>query len=176
MHMGFPTEKQSRIKGLLSCTPSPSQSTVLYQAHLGWGKSAKLLNTSLIPLAILHYTSIKNQIRSSNPTLAGADATVIEELHLSISILLLTLSSAKLFLAAYEDEDGLAYMDESSRGRSQPRSKSRKKLTFSRQYDHMEDPILRGQSHSDLRIVKDVEIEVTSEAVELQDRGGMYRS
>ncbi|PWY85952.1 hypothetical protein BO70DRAFT_423068 [Aspergillus heteromorphus CBS 117.55] len=147
---------------------------LIYRLHLKRSRKLTVLailgcRGILIPLAILHYTSIREQITSSNPTLAGAYATVIEELHLSTSILLLTLSSAKLFLAAYEDDDGLAYMDESSRGKSQPRSRSRRTLTLSRQLDHMEDPILR-HSRSDLQIVKDVQISVTSETIELRDQ------
>ncbi|OOF91938.1 hypothetical protein ASPCADRAFT_133990 [Aspergillus carbonarius ITEM 5010] len=126
----------------------------------------------LIPLAVLHYISVHQQIASDDPTLVGAYATVIEELHLSISILLLTLSSVKLFLATYEDDDGLAYTNDASRGRSQPRSRSRKTLTFSRAtttrpWDNMEEPILYN---SDRVIMKAVQIEVTSEVMEMQDR------
>ncbi|PYI09475.1 hypothetical protein BO78DRAFT_404995 [Aspergillus sclerotiicarbonarius CBS 121057] len=128
------------------------------------------------PVKLIYRVRLKRSrklaISSADPTLTGAYATVIEELHLSISILLLTLSSVKLFLATYEDDDGLAYTSDASRGRSQPRSRSRKTLTFSRSasvrpWDNMEEPILYDP---DRMIMKAVQIEVTSEVVEMQHR------
>ncbi|PWY81735.1 hypothetical protein BO94DRAFT_520536 [Aspergillus sclerotioniger CBS 115572] len=150
---------------------------LIYRVHLRRSRKLAVLSILgcrgiLIPLAVLHYVSIRKQISSDDPTLIGAYATVIEELHLSISILLLTLSSVKLFLATYEDDDGLAYTNDASRGRSQPRSRSRKTLTFSRAttarpWDNMEEPILYDPNRM---IIKDVQIEVTSEVMEMQDR------
>ncbi|RAK96489.1 uncharacterized protein BO80DRAFT_224707 [Aspergillus ibericus CBS 121593] len=150
---------------------------LIYRVRLGRSRKLAVLSILgcrgiLIPLAVLHYISIHKQISSSDPTLVGAYATVIEELHLSISILLLTLSSVKLFLATYEDDDGLAYTNDASRGKSQLRSRSRKTLTFprsvtTRPWDNMEEPILYDP---DRMIMKAVQIEVTSEVVEMQDR------
>ncbi|RAH73873.1 uncharacterized protein BO66DRAFT_468296 [Aspergillus aculeatinus CBS 121060] len=63
----------------------------------------------LIPLTTIHYRTLLTQLHSPNPTLEASTPTILRELYLATSILLLTLSSFKMLIAVYEDDDGLAY-------------------------------------------------------------------
>ncbi|RAH87355.1 hypothetical protein BO86DRAFT_300762 [Aspergillus japonicus CBS 114.51] len=149
----------------------------------------------LIPLSAIHLYFIEKQIRSSDPTLLGAYATTTAELHLSLSIVLLTISSLKLFVAVYEDEQGFAYTEEisGSHSNSGPTAPTAWKLSR-----HIKDPallparngtdrepILQGTSASASSsraacllkrtnaIMKSVQISVTRESIELDERGGV---
>ncbi|PYH78868.1 hypothetical protein BO82DRAFT_316641, partial [Aspergillus uvarum CBS 121591] len=81
----------------------------------------------LIPLTTIHYRTLITQLHSPNPTLQASTPTILKELYLATSILLLTLSSFKMLVAVYEDEDGLAYY--TSDGGGAHNSKSRHQNT-----------------------------------------------
>ncbi|GKZ63506.1 hypothetical protein AnigIFM49718_000815 [Aspergillus niger] len=159
---------------------------VLFAAavHYGWGKSKELIPFS-------DYTQMK-KIYSSNPTLVGTYATIVAELHLSLSIVLLTVSCLKMFVAVYEDDHGLAYTEDASNshsrsGRSGPKSwrSSRpvKDLSSFGSSCNEEEPILRTEAtvsasspplegHRRNAIMKSVQISVTRESIELGEMAG----
>ncbi|GJP94213.1 cytochrome P450 family protein [Aspergillus niger] len=146
----------------------------------------------LIPLSAVHLYYIHLQIYSSNPTLVGTYATIVAELHLSLSIVLLTVSCLKMFVAVYEDDHGLAYTEDASNshsrsGRSGPKSwrSSRpvKDLSSFGSSCNEEEPILRTEAtvsasspplegHRRNAIMKSVQISVTRESIELGEMAG----
>lgn len=110
---------------------------------------------------------------------------------------LLTISSLKIFVAVYEDEQGLAYTEDGSKSQSQSGRGTRTRtwrasrpakdpMLLSAAWD--EEPILPssesassaghdlGASGGGREIVKSVHISVTSESIELQERGGPVTS
>ncbi|CAK41586.1 uncharacterized protein BO96DRAFT_329999 [Aspergillus niger CBS 101883] len=145
------------------------------------------LSKKLKVLAILNC-----RIYSSNPTLVGTYATIVAELHLSLSIVLLTVSCLKMFVAVYEDDHGLAYTEDASNshsrsGRSGPKSwrSSRpvKDLSSFGSSCNEEEPILRTEAtvsasspplegHRRNAIMKSVQISVTRESIELGEMAG----
>ncbi|RAH67871.1 uncharacterized protein BO66DRAFT_141354 [Aspergillus aculeatinus CBS 121060] len=148
----------------------------------------------LIPLSAVHLYLVQRQIRSSDPTLLGAYATTTAELHMSLSIVLLTISSLKLFVAVYEDDQGFAYTEEisGSHSNSGPTAPTAWKLSRHikdpslqpRRNGTDREPILQGTSASASSsktpcllkrtnaIMKSVQISVTRESIELDERGG----
>ncbi|PYH43460.1 uncharacterized protein BP01DRAFT_323083 [Aspergillus saccharolyticus JOP 1030-1] len=145
----------------------------------------------LIPLSAIHFHYAQKQIRSSDPTLLGAYATTTAELHMSLSIVLLTVSSLKLFVAVYEDDQGFAYTEEitGSNSNSGPTAPTSWKLSRPiRDRGHCaspgsaRQPILQGTSASASSsktpcllkrtnaIMKSVQISVTRECIELEER------
>ncbi|RAK78895.1 uncharacterized protein BO72DRAFT_467338 [Aspergillus fijiensis CBS 313.89] len=148
----------------------------------------------LIPLSAVHLYFVQRQIRSSDPTLLGAYATTTAELHMSLSIVLLTISSLKLFVAVYEDDQGFAYTEEisGSHSNSGPTAPTAWKLSRHikdpslqpRRNGTDREPILQGTSASASSsktpcllkrtnaIMKSVQISVTRESIELDERGG----
>lgn len=133
----------------------------------------------LIPIAAVHLYYIHQQIQSPNPPLEGAFATVTAEIHVAISVLVLIAPLMKPFIAAYVDENGLAYTDDASKSRSPHSSRSRTILGISSRkardpYSWTEDEsLVRSASlGADNRILKSVQISVDREAaLELSDRG-----
>ena len=77
------------------------------------------LINSLIPLSATHLSYLKTQTTSPNPPLDGAYATTVAEVHLGLSVILLAISSLKIFVAVYEDDQGLAYTEDASKSHSQ---------------------------------------------------------
>jgi hypothetical protein len=73
---------------------------------------------SLIPVGAIHLHYIGQQINSPDPTLEGTFATVVAELHVALTVLVLTAPLMKPFVAAYVDENGLAYTDDASKTRA----------------------------------------------------------
>ncbi|KNG91033.1 hypothetical protein ANOM_000828 [Aspergillus nomiae NRRL 13137] len=69
----------------------------------------------LIPLSAVHLYFIQKQVQSTDPTLTGTYATTVAQIHVGVSVLVLTVSSLKMFVAVYEDEQGLAYTEDASK-------------------------------------------------------------
>ncbi|PYH97341.1 hypothetical protein BO71DRAFT_140371 [Aspergillus ellipticus CBS 707.79] len=143
----------------------------------------------LIPLSATHLYYMHSQNQSSNPSLIGTYATSVAELHLSLSVLLLTLSCLKMFVAVYEDDNGLAYTEDASKshshsGRTPPKSwRSPRQAKGPSSFCGEDEPILRteasvsassGQNHNtdSNAIVKSVQISVTRETIELGEFQG----
>jgi len=137
----------------------------------------------LIPLSALHLYYIHVQVNSTDPTLIGSYATSVEEIHVAFNVLLLNMSSVKYLLAAYEDENKIAYTREASHSQSHSNSgviskskmftSSRSRTTRNSKHDrdNMEEPILpNGQR----QIMKSVQISVDHEAIELQNRSTVH--
>ncbi|KAE8377710.1 hypothetical protein BDV26DRAFT_292935 [Aspergillus bertholletiae] len=142
----------------------------------------------LVPLSVIHLYFIQRQIQSSNPTLTGTHATIVAQIHLGVSVLVLTVSSLKVFVAVYEDEEGLAYTEEASKspgiGDNSRQSKT-KSCRWSRQTkepstpttscdDGTIIPLVSGARGCGNTIVKSVRISVTHETrenIELGERG-----
>ncbi|KAE8416059.1 hypothetical protein BDV36DRAFT_310472 [Aspergillus pseudocaelatus] len=144
----------------------------------------------LIPLSAIHLYFVQKQIQSPNPTLAGTYATIVAQIHLGVSVLVLTVSSLKMFVAVYEDEQGLAYTEDASKSlgisnndncrqwktRSWRRSRQTKKLSPSSTGcdDGPFIPLASETRVSGNTIVKSVHISVTHEArgnIVLGERG-----
>ncbi|RAL08275.1 uncharacterized protein BO97DRAFT_223958 [Aspergillus homomorphus CBS 101889] len=168
LNVQIPQKKKITVLGILSC------------------------RIILIPLSAIHLYYIQKQIQSSNPTLLGAYATTTAELHLSLSIVLLTVSSLKLFVAVYEDDQGFAYTEDisgshSNSGPTVPTawriSRHVKDPSLLRGSGTEHEPILQGTSASASSsrtpcllkrtnaILKSVQVSVTRESIELEDRG-----
>ncbi|KAJ5371625.1 hypothetical protein N7517_003631 [Penicillium concentricum] len=73
---------------------------------------------SLIPVGAIHLHYMSQQVNSPDPTLEGTFATVVTELHVALSVLVLIAPLIKPFVAAYVDENGLAYTDDASKSRT----------------------------------------------------------
>lgn len=140
----------------------------------------------------MHLYYIHSQIYSSNPSLAGTYATMVAELHLSLSIVLLTVSCLKMFVAVYEDDHGFAYTEDASNSQSRSGRTPQKSWRSSRPVKDLgsfgsscieEEPILRTEAtasasspplegHQSNAILKSVQISVTRESIELGEIAG----
>ncbi|KAJ5091053.1 hypothetical protein NUU61_005923 [Penicillium alfredii] len=129
------------------------------------------LNKKTIVLVIL---SCRVQINSTTPSLEGSIATIMAELHIALSVLVLTAPLMKPFLAAYVDEDGLAYTDDSLKTRSPASSRSRRlkilRLSTTRDSETLNPDDTIHATVGSGNILKSVQISVDREAVELPDR------
>ncbi|KAF5865861.1 hypothetical protein ETB97_001928 [Aspergillus alliaceus] len=166
---------------------------VIYKVQISFWKKCIVFTVLscriiLIPLSAVHLHFIQKQTYSSTPTLIGTYATTVAELHLGVSVLVLTVSSLKMFVAVYEDEQGLAYTEDisKSQGISDNSHQSKSRLwRWSRQTKEpsmsstgYEDdcivPLASGARNNINAIVKSVQISVTHEArenIELGERG-----
>ncbi|KAJ5344702.1 hypothetical protein N7452_002706 [Penicillium brevicompactum] len=118
----------------------------------------------LIPVAAVHLYYIGKQMMSSDPTLEGSYATVLAELHVSLSVVVLTAPLMKPFVAAYVDENGLAYTDDISTSRTKPKLTPRS--------DRSDETGSRSSQGAPLvgnQIMKSVQISVDREGVELSE-------
>ncbi|KAH8433912.1 uncharacterized protein LDX57_011548 [Aspergillus melleus] len=173
---------------------------IIYNVQIAFVKKIKVLcilscRVVLIPISAIHLIYINTQTASPNPSLDGAYATTVAELHIGLSVILLTISSLKVFVAAYEDDQGFAYTDDGSKSHSQSgrptrpgtwrASRPAKDPMFSTPaWD--EEPILRSSVPSSRShdmgalgggaIMKSVQISVTRESIELEDRGAKAAS
>ncbi|KAJ5801764.1 uncharacterized protein N7518_003832 [Penicillium psychrosexuale] len=119
----------------------------------------------LIPISAIHLHYIRHQVNSSDPTLEGTFATVVAELHAALSVLVLTAPLMKPFIAAYVDENGLAYTDDASK------SRTNQKLTPNSDRSNSTYPSSRmSNSPAKNRITKRIDISVDHEDVELLER------
>ncbi|KAF7593017.1 hypothetical protein BBP40_012104 [Aspergillus hancockii] len=140
----------------------------------------------LIPLSAVHLYFVHKQIHSSNATLIGTYATTVAEIHVGLSVVVLTVSSLKMFVAAYEDEHGLAYTEDSSKSQSNSGGSRPSKLRpwrWSRQTKDpgasstgCEDEVVSRSAprawNDNTGIVKSVHISVTHETCEGLELGG----
>ncbi|KAJ5937610.1 hypothetical protein N7454_003952 [Penicillium verhagenii] len=130
----------------------------------------------LIPVAAMHLHYIHVQAESSSPTLDGTVATLVAEIHVALSIVVLIAPLMKPFIAAYVDENGLAYTDDVSKSRSPPSSRTRtiKAMLSSK----TRDPYLWAEDNSsrlgtlgpENQIMKSVQISVDRQKLELPER------
>jgi hypothetical protein len=108
---------------------------------------------------------MKQQINSTDPTLDGSYATVVAELHVALSVVVLTAPLMKPFIAAYVDENGLAYTDDASNSRTNP------KLTPQSDRSDGTDPVSRtGDPPPRNFIMKSIQVSVDREVMELSQR------
>ncbi|RAL03183.1 uncharacterized protein BO80DRAFT_423152 [Aspergillus ibericus CBS 121593] len=144
----------------------------------------------LIPLSAIHLYYIHSQIYSTDPSLIGTYATSVAELHLGLSIVLLTVSCLKMFIAVYEDDHGFAYTEDSSQSQSHSGRTPHKSWRSSKPVKNLssfgsneEEPILRTEAtvtasparheeHQSNAILKSVRISVTRESIELDEMQG----
>ncbi|KAJ5817381.1 hypothetical protein N7447_009614 [Penicillium robsamsonii] len=119
----------------------------------------------LIPVGAIHLHYMSRQVNSADPTLEGTFATVVAELHIAFSVLVLIAPLIKPFVAAYMDENGLAYTDDASNSRTnrKPTPRPERSSTI---YPglRMNDPPAKN------RIMRSIEILVDRENVELLER------
>ncbi|KAJ5844785.1 hypothetical protein N7534_008454 [Penicillium rubens] len=116
----------------------------------------------LIPISAIHLHYMSQQVNSADPTLEGTSATVVAELHVAFSVLVLTAPLMKPFVAAYVDENGLAYTDDASK------SRTNHKLTPHSDRSNATCPGSRVSNFpARNRIMKSIEISVDHEDVEL---------
>lgn len=189
----IPCVKKIKVLFILSCR-------VVFVTHLITEPDRPnnpFIIKSLIPLSAIHLTYIHTQTSSMNPSLDGAYAMTVAELHLGLSVTLLTISSLKIFVAVYEDDQGLAYTEDASKSNSRSG-----RLPTWRSSRHVKDPMLitvgcdeepillsslapsSKSRQSDLPstggeasgIIKSVQISVTRDSIELGDRGGTEAS
>lgn len=146
-------------------------------SHSWQSAEANLTRYRLIPVGALHLHFLHFQIKSSDPTLQGSIATVVAELHIALSVVLLTTPLMKPFVAVYVDENGLAYTDDASKSRSRNSSRSRTFKTMMSlkgrdPYAWTEDrsAVHPERSVSDSRILKSVHITVDRNGIELPKR------
>ncbi|KAJ5592034.1 uncharacterized protein N7459_002403 [Penicillium hispanicum] len=130
----------------------------------------------LIPVSAVHLYYMNRQIQSSDPSLEGTIATVVAEIHVALSVMVLITPLMKPFIAAYVDENGLAYTDEASNSRSSHSSRSRTMKGVFKPRDPYasteEEPLSYQQAlAAENRIMKSVQISVAREALELSERG-----
>ncbi|KAJ5732415.1 hypothetical protein N7493_003896 [Penicillium malachiteum] len=135
----------------------------------------------LIPLSAVHLYYMHRQFKSSDPILAGTAATVVAEIHVALSILVLIAPVMKPFIAAYVDSDGLAYTDDVSKSRSPHHSRSwTLKGAFSSRgrdpYLWTQDESPPGVPASSNRILKSVHICVDRRTLELSPRNTVTES
>lgn len=120
---------------------------------------------SLIPISAVHLHYMSHQINSPDPTLEGSFPTIVAELHVALSVLVLTAPLMKSFVAAYVDENGLAYTDDASKSRTNPKLTPQSDRSCGTDPgSHKGDPLAKN------RIMKSIEISVDREAVELDER------
>ncbi|KAJ6014360.1 hypothetical protein N7540_008951 [Penicillium herquei] len=136
---------------------------------------------SLIPLSAVHLHYMHRQVDSSDLTLAGTAATVVAEIHVALSVLVLIAPVMKPFIAAYVDNDGLAYTDDVSKSRSSHHSRSwTLKGAFSSRgrdpYLWTQDESPPGAPASNNRTLKSVHICVDRRTLELSPRNTVTES
>lgn len=120
---------------------------------------------SLIPISAVHLHYMSHQINSSDPTLEGSLPTIVAELHVALSVLVLTAPLMKSFVAAYVDENGLAYTDDASKSRTNPKLTSQSDRSCGTDPgSHKGDPLAKN------RIMKSIKISVDREVVKLDER------
>jgi hypothetical protein len=108
---------------------------------------------------------MSQQMDSADLTLEGSYATVVAELHVALSVVVLTAPLMKPFIAAYVDENGLAYTDDTSRPRTIP------KLTPQSVRPDGTDPGSRvSEPPARNHIMKSIQFSVNRGAVELSER------
>lgn len=135
---------------------------------------------SLIPVSAVHLHYMDRQINSSDPSLEGTIATVVAEIHVALSVMVLITPLMKPFIAAYVDENGLAYTDEASNSRSPHSSRSQTVKGLFKPRDPYasteEEPLSHQQTlAAETRIMKSVQISVDRHALELSERGKRIR-
>ncbi|CAI7668942.1 unnamed protein product [Penicillium discolor] len=119
----------------------------------------------LIPISAIHLHYMSQQVNSPDPTLEGSFATVVAEIHVALSVLVLTAPLMKPFIAAYVDENGLAYTDDASN------SRTNHKVTPHSDRSNETYPRSRmSNSPAKPRILKSIEISVDRDDVELLER------
>ncbi|OQD93307.1 hypothetical protein PENSOL_c033G03287 [Penicillium solitum] len=156
-------------------------SVIFVQIYLGWGKSKLLMadeywnsiekasgcdqDTGLIPISAIHLHYMSQQVNSPDPTLEGSFATVVAEIHVALSVLVLTAPLMKPFIAAYVDENGLAYTDDASNSRT-----NHKITPHSDRSNETYPGSRKSNSPAKHRILKSIEISVDRDNVELLER------
>lgn len=105
------------------------------------------------------------QVNSPDPTLEGSFATVVAEIHVALSVLVLTAPLMKPFIAAYVDENGLAYTDDASNSRT-----NHKVTPHSDRSNEIYPGSRMSNSPAKTRIMKSIEISVDRDDVELLER------
>lgn len=116
----------------------------------------------LIPVVAVHLYYIGKQMRSPDPTLEGTYVTIVAELHVALSVVVLIAPLMKPFIAAYVDENGLAYTDELSASRTKP-----KLVPRSGRSNGTDIGAQHGTFPSTNRIMKSIHISVDREDLEL---------
>lgn len=119
----------------------------------------------MIPIVAVHLHYIGQQIDSSDPTLDGSYATIVAELHVALSVAVLTAPLMKPFIAAYIDEDGLAYTDDISISHPKPQLTHQSARLEGRDTTSPRT----GEPLANNRILKSIQFSVDHEAVELPD-------
>ncbi|CAG8134183.1 unnamed protein product [Penicillium salamii] len=143
----------------------PIQSILRLQTTLGKKVTVILVlscRALLIPVVAVHLYYIGKQMRSPDPTLEGTYATIVAELHVALSVVVLIAPLMKPFIAAYVDENGLAYTDDLSASRTKPKLVHR-----SGRSDGTDIGAQHGTSPSTNRIMKSIHISVYREDLEL---------
>ncbi|KAJ5801970.1 uncharacterized protein N7503_004420 [Penicillium pulvis] len=130
----------------------------------------------LIPVAAVHLYYIHRQVESLDPTLEGTGATLVAEIHVALSTVVLIAPLMKPFIAAYVDENGLAYTDDASKSLSHPSSriKTIKKFFSSKARDPYlwteDEPLPARNPGPENHIMKSVHISVDRRTLELPER------
>ncbi|KAF4772184.1 hypothetical protein HAV15_004967 [Penicillium sp. str.  len=119
----------------------------------------------LIPISAIHLHYMSQQVNSPDPTLEGSFATVVAEIHVALSVLVLTAPLMKPFIAAYVDENGLAYTDDASNSRT-----NHKITPHSDRSNETYPGSRKSNSPAKHRILKSIEISVDRDNVELLER------
>ena len=128
----------------------------------------------LIPISAVHLHYIHRQINSSDPTFGGSFATIVAELHVALSVVVLITPLMKPFIAAYIDENGFAYTDDASKSRSPNSSCSRTHKIFAQLKTAGPSACSSGELTGGNRIVKSVQISVDHEPVELSGHNAAF--
>ncbi|KAJ5153648.1 uncharacterized protein N7500_009087 [Penicillium coprophilum] len=119
----------------------------------------------LVPVGAIHLHCMSQQVNSPDPTLEGTFPTIVAELHVALSVLVLITPLIKPFVAAYVDEHGLAYTDDPSKSRTSHKATvypDRSSTTYPGSRIH--DPPAKKS------LMKRIEISVDRENVELMER------
>ncbi|CAI7656043.1 unnamed protein product [Penicillium viridicatum] len=119
----------------------------------------------LIPISAIHLHYMSQQVNSPDPTLEGTFATVVAEIHVALSVLVLTAPLMKPFIAAYVDENGLAYTDDASNSRT-----NHKVTPHSGRSNETYPGSRMSNSPARPGILKSIEISVDRDDVELLER------
>ncbi|KAJ5630327.1 uncharacterized protein N7484_010427 [Penicillium longicatenatum] len=154
---------------------------VIPKLHTSLGKKVVVVlilscRVILIPVAAVHLYYIHRQVGSSDPTLEGTGATLVAEVHVALSIVVLIAPLMKPFIAAYVDANGLAYTDDASKSLSphNSRIKAIKGMFYSKGRDPylwIEDDSLPSRSLGpENHIMKSVQISVDRQTLEIPER------
>lgn len=101
---------------------------------------------------------------SSDPTLEGSYATIVAELHVALSVAVLTAPLMKPFIAAYIDENGLAYTDDMSISRPKPQLTPQ-----SGRFEGRDTSSRPAEPLANNHIMKSIQFYVDHEAVDLPE-------